>query len=75
MDSEEIWRIWEIMSDFIPNKDKAHAIEEFLNHIYECDGCEIKELKEYADEYGDEIFVKCAKRFMKENELYDDYED
>ena len=75
MGTEEIWRLWEIMSNFIPNKDKANAIEEFLSHIYECDGCEIKELKEYADEYGDDLFVKYAKRFMIENELYDEYGD
>lgn len=75
MDTEDIWRIWEILSNFISNKDKADAIEEFLQHIYDTDACEIKDLKDYADEYGDDTFVKCAKRFMKENELYDDYED
>lgn len=75
MDTEEIWRIWEIMNNFIPNKDKADAIEEFLRHIYECDGCDIKDLKDYADECGDDTFVKYAKRFIKENELYDEYED
>lgn len=75
MSAEEIWRIWEILSNFISNKEKTDAIEEFLNHIYECDGCEIKELKEYAEEYGDDTFYKCAKRFMRENEIDEGYDD
>lgn len=75
MSSEEFWRLWQIMSNYINNKEQPAAIEEFLNHLYECEACEISELKSYADEEDDEVFIKCIKRFIKENELEDEYED
>ena len=56
MDSEEIWRIWEILSVYINNRDKEDAIEEFLQHIYETDACEISDLRACADDYNDELF-------------------
>lgn len=75
MNSEDYWRLWQIMSNYISNKEQTLAIEEYLNHLYECEACDIKELKSYAEEEDDEIFVKCIKRFIKENELEDIYED
>ena len=30
METEDIWHIWEIFSNYIPNKEKEDAIDEFL---------------------------------------------
>jgi len=69
MDSEEIWRIWEILSVYINNRDKEDAIEEFLQYIYETDACEISDLRACADDYNDELFSKAARRFIRDNGL------
>ena len=66
METEDIWHIWEIFSNYIPNKEKEDAIDEFLLHLYETDACEISDLRACAEDYNDEVFAKCAKRFIKE---------
>lgn len=66
METEDIWHIWEIFSNYIPNKEKEDAIDEFLLHLYETDACEIADLRACAEDYNDELFAKVAKRFIKE---------
>lgn len=78
MEEEQLYNIWQIFSTYISNKDLTSAIEDFLNYLYEYEICDINELKAHAedwDEETDEVFLKCIKRFIKENELDLDYED
>jgi hypothetical protein len=69
METEDIWHIWEIFSNYIPNKEKEDAIDEFLLHLYETDACEISDLRACADDYNDELFSKAARRFIRDNGL------
>lgn len=71
MTAEEYLRLWQILSNYINQKEQPLAIEEFLNHLYDSDACDICELRDYAEEEDNELFVKCIKRFIKENDLED----
>lgn len=72
MNTEDLWQLWCIMSEFIPNKEKESAVEEYLNYVYDLDCCDIFELRDMADDEEDTLFSKIASRFIKENELYED---
>jgi len=75
MDAEEIYTLWTSIFNYFPVKDREEALGEFLNSIYEADGCEISDLVNVANEYDDEFFVREGKRFIKENDLEEDYDD
>ena len=65
METEDIWHIWEIFSNYIPNKEKEDAIDEFLLHLYETDACEIADLRACAEDYNDEVFANVQEDLLK----------
>ena len=66
MESQDLFELWVKMEEFILPKDKKEAIESFIQFCYEQD-VNIYQLMEAAEDYGDTIFVKLAKRCIKEN--------
>ena len=75
MDAEEIYNLWEKLSEFISSKDKEEALDVFLTQIYETDACEINELIDVANEFDDDFFIKTGKQFIREYGLDEEYYD
>lgn len=69
MDTEEVWGLWQVMSNFITKKEQEQAIEEFLQYLYEVDGCDFNDLRDMAEYEEETLFLKIIKRFIKENGL------
>lgn len=78
MTAEDVWNIWFVLSSYINKKDRAQAIEELLKGIYENDYEEdfnYNQLRDIAEYEEDVQFAKITKRFIKENEIYEEEED
>ena len=68
MNDSDLYYLWEKMENYINPKEKKQTIEEFLMFVYD-NGGDIYALMEEAEESGDEVFAKIAKRFIKENSI------
>ena len=66
MEPQDLFELWLKMEEYILPKDKKEAIDVFLQFCYEQD-VNIYQLMESAEDYGDTVFVKLAKRCIKEN--------
>lgn len=74
-DIENFWKVWEVISSYIPKKDVSDALEELIDVIYDEDICDLDELLNIAEENEDDVFVRVIKRFIQENGLEEEEDD
>jgi hypothetical protein len=74
MDTEQIYRLLYIVCEYVSSKDKINALQEILNHLYECD-VDINELYNQAESDENDWLAKQIKIYIKENGLDDDYDE
>lgn len=76
METEQIYGLLTILLTYSAPKEKDQALEEFLNYVYENDMVDINDLYNYILSNDEEEWtLKRIKRFIKENDLEEDYDD
>ena len=77
METEQIYGLLTILLTYSAPKEKDQALEEFLNYVYENDIVDINDLYNYilSNDEEEEWTLKKIKRFIKENDLEDDYDE
>jgi hypothetical protein len=77
METEQIYGLLTILLTYSATKEKDQALEEFLNYVYENDIVDINDLYNYilSNDEEEEWTLKKIKRFIKENDLEDEYDD
>lgn len=77
METEQIYGLLTILLAYSAPKEKDQALEEFLNYVYENDIVDINDLYNYilSNDEEEEWTLKKIKRFIKENDLEEDYDE
>ena len=77
METEQLYGLLTILLTYSAPKEKDQALEEFLNYVYENDIVDINDLYNYilSNDEEEEWTLKKIKRFIKENDLEDEYDD